>query len=712
MKKRGIRLTTKAFLIYFSCVFLALGTIITGIYEVNLRKEKTRYEAECRTAAVNMTGRLSEKFSDIVSSANTVFTSRWFKHYRNMAGIYQSEFDVLGRADISLDLTTRLIGMDFAADIQIITPAMDSVITRCGWFSMKKYDIFCNQLLIDAADPQNITAAVKDADTYAVLTLPDQNSRLDKTILCVLIDRARFAAYVTQLLPDTVSGCGVILDGQALYDTGAEDGCLEYVLRGTPKLAVTLRFPCESDYMGTLRAFFRLELCIALLFGFLAAVVFTRLNARPVEKLLERYVAGDTGTQNAVSAVGAAAAYLGEYIEGVERSNGALAKREGELRAGGERMQGLFDVMRRELLFAMLQNPDFDWNEESVPCVIPWIHEDLSYVIALAEYKGRDVGESDPENEKKTFERICEGLIEDKTARYYLLYKIIEGECVMIFWLAEGGEARALTQIGKVLEEGVGYEYELLLSPEVCASAGIASADACVQFPRDPAELRERYTELKRRLREQGRKYFDLPVTVQLQLIAKIQSNRPSEARTLLEDAQENASPEAVMALLLRLGREYGVEVSAAARRFRHAFRAGDGDTMWNTVYSFASDICREIGAKKRRSMDESAALIKEAIDEGYTDCDMSIKYLAERFGLDGSMISRLFKGQYGVSFSDYLLELRMRRATELLRESTSASATEIAGDVGYANYLSFKRAFMRYQGVTPNEYRRLWAAE
>ncbi|MEA4823963.1 MAG: AraC family transcriptional regulator [Clostridiaceae bacterium] len=712
MKRIGIRLTTKSFLIYFSCVFLVLDIILSGIYVINLGKEKNRYEAECHTAAANLSARLSEKFSTIVSSANTVFTSRWFKHYRNAAGIYQSEFDALTRAEISLDLTTRLIGMDFAVDIQIITPAMDSIITRNGWFAMEKYDFFCNQLLIDAADPQNITATVNDTDTYAVLTLPDQNSRLDKTIICVLIDRTRFAAYITQLLPDTVSGCGVILDGQTLYDTGMGDGSLEYVAYCTPKLTVMLRFPPESDYMGTLRTFFWLELCIALLFGFLAAVVFTRLNARPVEKLLERYTAEDEGAKKAVSTVGAAAAYLGEYIEGVERSNRTLAKREGELRAGGERMQGLFDVMRRELLFAMLQNPDFDWNDVSVPCVIPWIHEDFSYVIALAEYKGRDVGESDPENEEKTFERICEGLTEDKIARYYLLYKIIAGECVMIFWLAEGEEARALTQIKKVLEEGVGYEYELMLSPEVCASAaGVASADA-IQFPRDPSELRERYTELKRRLREQGRKYFDLPVTVQLQLIAKIQSNRPSEARTLLEDAQESTSPEAVMALLLRLGREYGVEVSTAARRFQHAFRAGDSDTLWNTVYSFASDICREIGAEKRRSMDESAALIKDAIDEGYTDCDMSIKYLAERFGLDGSMISRLFKGQYGVPFSDYLMELRMRRAAELLRGNAGVSATEIAGNVGYANYLSFKRAFMRYQGVTPNEYRRLWAAE
>lgn len=97
--------------------------------------------------------------------------------------------------------------------------------------------------------------------------------------------------------------------------------------------------------------------------------------------------------------------------------------------------------------------------------------------------------------------------------------------------------------------------------------------------------------------------------------------------------------------------------------------------------------------------------MIKEYIDAHFREPEMSIKQLSDVFGLSGTMISKLFKASYNVTFSDYLLELRMKAALALLQDSHQ-NLTEISESVGYLNYYSFKRAFIRHQGVSPKEFR------
>ena len=46
-----------------------------------------------------------------------------------------------------------------------------------------------------------------------------------------------------------------------------------------------------------------------------------------------------------------------------------------------------------------------------------------------------------------------------------------------------------------------------------------------------------------------------------------------------------------------------------------------------------------------------------------------------------------------------------MEKAKEYLRE-TEIPVAEVARKVGYENELSFKRAFVRYEGIKPREYR------
>ncbi len=69
--------------------------------------------------------------------------------------------------------------------------------------------------------------------------------------------------------------------------------------------------------------------------------------------------------------------------------------------------------------------------------------------------------------------------------------------------------------------------------------------------------------------------------------------------------------------------------------------------------------------------------------------------------------LSRLFKEKAGINFISFIIQERMRRAVELLR-IPSQSMIQISEAVGYSNEKNFSRAFKKYFGVGPAEYRKL----
>lgn len=71
---------------------------------------------------------------------------------------------------------------------------------------------------------------------------------------------------------------------------------------------------------------------------------------------------------------------------------------------------------------------------------------------------------------------------------------------------------------------------------------------------------------------------------------------------------------------------------------------------------------------------------------------------------------SMLFKQHTGKNFSEFLNEQRIKRAKELLLESTDR-VYEIADQVGYKEYKYFSAIFKAHTGLTPTDYRELASA-
>ncbi len=94
-------------------------------------------------------------------------------------------------------------------------------------------------------------------------------------------------------------------------------------------------------------------------------------------------------------------------------------------------------------------------------------------------------------------------------------------------------------------------------------------------------------------------------------------------------------------------------------------------------------------------------------VDQHFASPDISISAVGETFRVSISCVSRCFKNATGVGLLDYIHMLRIRRAKELL-EKSKCSVKDIAEQVGYISSLTMSRAFRRYEGITPTEYREM----
>lgn len=94
----------------------------------------------------------------------------------------------------------------------------------------------------------------------------------------------------------------------------------------------------------------------------------------------------------------------------------------------------------------------------------------------------------------------------------------------------------------------------------------------------------------------------------------------------------------------------------------------------------------------------------REYVDAHYDEA-LSLNALAQRFHVDDSYLSRMFKQQVGCNLMLYLAGKRIAQAKKLLVQK-ELSITDVAQMVGYDDYAYFSRVFKRMEGKSPRAYR------
>ncbi|MGG4145314.1 response regulator [Paenibacillus algorifonticola] len=91
-------------------------------------------------------------------------------------------------------------------------------------------------------------------------------------------------------------------------------------------------------------------------------------------------------------------------------------------------------------------------------------------------------------------------------------------------------------------------------------------------------------------------------------------------------------------------------------------------------------------------------------IDEHYME-DLSLESVAAVFHFNASYFSQYFKSKLNINFSQYVTQVRLTKARQLLEESND-KIYQVAGSLGYHDVKYFNRVFKKEFGLTPEEYR------
>jgi len=84
----------------------------------------------------------------------------------------------------------------------------------------------------------------------------------------------------------------------------------------------------------------------------------------------------------------------------------------------------------------------------------------------------------------------------------------------------------------------------------------------------------------------------------------------------------------------------------------------------------------------------------------------ITLKTLSSQFGINPASLSKLIKDYTYTSFTDFVNNIRIERAIELIG-GQNLTVTEAASQAGFGSVRNFNRVFQDTLGITPSEYRK-----
>jgi two-component system response regulator YesN len=143
--------------------------------------------------------------------------------------------------------------------------------------------------------------------------------------------------------------------------------------------------------------------------------------------------------------------------------------------------------------------------------------------------------------------------------------------------------------------------------------------------------------------------------------------------------------------------------------------------TKYNELYEHFSKLKLELDKSGdeqagRRSLDENStfnekviATIRTYVEQNYKQA--ALEEAAALVRMNSYYVSRYFKEKTGQNFSDYVAEVKMNKAAELLKD-IRYKTYEISEMVGYSHAKNFTRTFKKHFGMSPREFRNSREAE
>ncbi len=138
---------------------------------------------------------------------------------------------------------------------------------------------------------------------------------------------------------------------------------------------------------------------------------------------------------------------------------------------------------------------------------------------------------------------------------------------------------------------------------------------------------------------------------------------------------------------------------------FNNIFHFETMNEVKKWFYRQVFEISEYLYSKGKKADQELIQTIKDYVYENIAN-KLTLKDVANFFSYSPNYLGRIFKEHTNENFNDFLIRTRMRKASELLKE-TDLYIYQIVDMIGYKNMTYFNRIFKKYYGITPGKYRK-----
>lgn len=215
---------------------------------------------------------------------------------------------------------------------------------------------------------------------------------------------------------------------------------------------------------------------------------------------------------------------------------------------------------------------------------------------------------------------------------------------------------------------------------------------------------------------------FSYPFSLEKEIIHAVRIGSEEEAGELIDRFMEELSASGGAKLILQQGmmQLLGSLLHAMMHSGMNPVRLFDGANLFEQLAALnepteipkwfrrkvIGPFVRELISKQDHQLKQLVEKTIQYVHDQYTSGVLSLELCADRLGTSPYTLSRAFKQITGVNFIDYVTNLRIERAKELLRD-TEMKINEVAESVSY-QHTYFNRIFKKYEGITPSQYREM----
>ena len=132
-----------------------------------------------------------------------------------------------------------------------------------------------------------------------------------------------------------------------------------------------------------------------------------------------------------------------------------------------------------------------------------------------------------------------------------------------------------------------------------------------------------------------------------------------------------------------------------------HTYKQLADEFLYRVKLFYSNDVTQINGGL---SAAELVDTIEQFLLENYAN-NITGKKIYQKFGFNEVYISGIFKKEKGITPRKFILDMRMKKAIEIINAYPDIRIKTIAKQVGYNDPFHFSRVFKEYTGMSPRDY-------